>query len=89
MKDFFNKPANLEDAAKCCHSILEDLTINSPKPRVAKKIIFTFLKIMIQNKTKISKLLDKKAGDKLLDKIPIEYLVEIFELYDLKLNKKE
>lgn len=44
---------------------------------------------MIQNKTKISKLLDKKAGDKLLDNVPIEYLVEIVELYDLKLNKKE
>lgn len=44
---------------------------------------------MIQNKTKILKLLDNKAGDKLLDNIPIEYLVEIVELYDLKLNKKE
>ena len=89
MKDFFKKPANLEDAASCCHSILEDLTINCPKPRVPRKIIFPFLKIMIDNKPKISKLLDKKAGDKLLDKIPLEYLVDIVDLFDLKLSRKE
>jgi hypothetical protein len=33
--------------------------------------------------------LDKKAGDKLLDKIPLEYLVEIVDLFDLKLSGKE
>lgn len=53
IKDFFKNPANLEDAARCCHSILEDLTIKCPKPGVPRKIIFSFLKIMIENKEKI------------------------------------
>ena len=44
---------------------------------------------MIQHKEKISKFLDKKAGDKLLDNIPLEYLVDIVDLFDLKLNRKE
>lgn len=48
-----------------------------------------FLNILIHAKEKIGSLLDKKAGDRVLDTIPLEHLVDVIELYDLELSKKE
>ena len=89
MKAFFSHEKNLLDAASCCHSILEDLTFKCLCPQVPREIILTFLKILIKNKPKIIGLLDQKAGDKLLDHIPQQYLVDIIELFNIKLSKKE
>jgi hypothetical protein len=44
---------------------------------------------MIANKTEVSQYLNPKKGDKLLDTVPVYYLVDIIDLYDLKVNKKE
>lgn len=52
-------------------------------------IVSVFVEILIKNKNQIKHLLDQKGGDKLLDFIPLEYLVDVIELYDLKLTKKE
>lgn len=69
--------------------ILEDLTSKCPEPKVPKIIVTIFVEILIKNKEKIKHLLNQKGGDKLLDVIPLLYLVNIIELYDLKLSKKE
>ena len=71
------------------HVILEDLTSKCPEPKVPKIIVTIFVEILIKNKEKIKHLLNQKGGDKLLDVIPLLYLVNIIELYDLKLSKKE
>lgn len=89
MKAFFNIKKNLEDVAAFVHEILEDLTYKCPKPKVPRQVISSLIRALLQHKAEISKLLDKKGGDRLLDVIPLEFLVDIVELFDLKLNKKE
>lgn len=71
------------------HEILEDLTSKCPQPKVPWVIVSVFVEILIKNKDKIKHLLNQKGGDKLLDIIPLEYMVDIIELYDIKLPKKE
>jgi len=71
------------------HEILEDMTSKCPEPKVPRIIVSVFVEILIKNKEKIKHLLNQKGGDKLLDIIPLEHLVNIIELYDLKLSKKD
>lgn len=65
------------------------MTSKCPEPKVPRVIVSVFVEILIKNKNQIKHLLDQKGGDKLLDFIPLEYLVDVIELYDLKLTKKE
>ncbi len=52
-------------------------------------IVNVLIHQLIAHKQKIKHLLNQKAGDKLLDSIPFHLLVDIIELYDIKLSKKE